>query len=126
MEITVSWIFGIIVSIVAAVISFTLKELYSSSKKDKAEALKQLEELKGDTENKLQNLEQALNEAKKELEIFKEKMPEKYTLKDDFHREINKLDAKMDNLKEEVSGLNKNVSALIAKIEMGFKKWKEV
>jgi len=126
MEITVSWIFGIIVSVVTAVISFSLKEIYGSSKKDKTEALKRLEELKDDTENKLQSLEQALNEAKKELEIFKEKMPEKYTLKDDFHREINKLDAKMDNLKEEVSGLNKNVTALIAKIEVGFKKWREV
>lgn len=106
MEITINWIFGIISTGAIGFISWSLKELYNQHRAEKAET-RQLIAEQG-KKNKEQN-------EKLENKIYRleEKLPEKYVLKEDFYREINKLDMKLDSIKADVSELNKNVASLL-------------
>ena len=107
MEITINWIFGIIVTCAGGFITWSLKNLYGQLQNDKAETRRIIEEHSAETKEntKLITLK---------IECLEVRLPEKYTLKDDFYREINKLDSKLDYIREDITELNKNVSSLIA------------
>lgn len=128
MEITVSWIFGGLVTIVTAVITWSLKELYSRSKSDKDDTNEKIEKLQADIKENAKEAKQSVDEVKKEFETHKQKLPEKYVLKDEFNREINKLDQKLDDfknatyerldaVKDEIMELNKSIASLVATVK---------
>lgn len=128
MEITVSWIFGGLVTIVTAVITWSLKELYSRSKSDKDDTNEKIEKLQADIKENAKEAKQSVDEVKKEFETYKQKLPEKYVLKDEFNREINKLDQKLDDfknatyerldaVKDEIMELNKSIASLVATVK---------
>lgn len=125
MEISTTFILNIVINmvlgIVVAYISWSLKELYANMKKDK-------EEMK---EN-LNTTNQNVKDVSKDLESYKISVPKDYVLKEefnrettrlkeDFTREINKLDMKLDNVRQDIGELNKNVSSLIAVVQRGVK-----
>lgn len=107
MEVTANWIFGILFSAAMGFMGWSVKELYSQLKNGKKE-----------TEKFITALEVKLKEDSSKLENKIEKLEttvtEKYALKEDFHREINKVDAKLDYIRKDVTEISKNVSSLIA------------
>lgn len=107
MEITIEWIFGIIFTCFGGLVSFALKELFGQFKAEKLETRSLI------TENR-QKLREEIEKTIAKIDRLEEKLPEKYALKDDFYREVNKLDLKLDNLRSDISELNKNVASLIA------------
>ncbi len=107
MEITINWIFGIIVTCAGGFITWSLKNLYGQLQNDKAETRRIIEEHSAETKENTKQITL-------KIERLEERLPEKYTLKDDFYREINKLDSKLDYIREDITELNKNVSSLIA------------
>ncbi len=128
MEITISWIFGGVVTLVTGVISWSLKELYNNFKASKADTNKKIEELQTDMKEKDNHIKQNVENIRKNIETYKQQLPEKYVLKDEFNREINKLDLKLDefksetyerldSVKNEIMGLSNNVAALLASIK---------
>lgn len=128
MEITISWIFGGLVTIVTAVITWSLKELYNRSKSDKDDTNEKIEKLKADIKENTKEVKRNVDEVKKEFETHKQKLPEKYVLKDEFNREINKLDQKLDDfknatyerldaVKDEIMELNKSIASLVATVK---------
>ncbi len=128
MEITISWIFGGVVTLVTGVISWSLKELYNNFKASKADTNKKIEELQTDMKEKDNEIKQNVENIRKNIETYKQELPEKYVLKDEFNREINKLDLKLDefksetyerldSVKNEIMGLSNNVAALLASIK---------
>jgi len=128
MEITISWIFGGVVTLVTGVISWSLKELYNNFKASKADTNKKIEELQTDMKEKDNEIKQNVENIRKSIETYKQELPEKYVLKDEFNREINKLDLKLDefksetyerldSVKNEIMGLSNNVAALLASIK---------
>lgn len=107
MDITINWIFGIITTCAGGFITWSLKNLYNQLQNDKAETRKLIEEHASKAKEDTKNITA-------KFERLEERIPEKYTLKDDFYREINKLDSKLDGIREDITELNKNVSSLIA------------
>lgn len=105
MEITISWIFNIIVTLAMSVIGWSLKEQYKQIKNDKQETREYVKE----------------NITKLDARVVKleDKLPKEYVLKEDFYREINKLDLKLDSVKDDIAELNKNVTALLTTIQGG-------
>lgn len=127
MEITTTWIFGVIWAVGVGIIGWSLKELFNRFKQDKNDTNKKIEVLQSDIKGGIKEVKSNLDGLKKEFEIYKEKQPEKYVLKDEFNREINKLDEKLDSfrdimykklddVKDDILDLNKNVSALLANL----------
>lgn len=116
MEITISWVFGVIAMAATGIITWSFKELYSRFKQDKEDTDKQIEQIYIKVKEEITEVKICVADIKKEFELHKEKLPEKYALKEEFNREINKLDMKLDNLRSDISELNKNVSGLIATI----------
>lgn len=108
MEITISWIFGIISSGAMGFIGWSLKELYGRMKTDKEETRETINSL----ENKIENVM-----AKTEEKIYRveNKLTENYVAKEDFYREINKLDMKLDAIGEKIAEMSKNIAALVGK-----------
>lgn len=130
MEITISWIFGGLVTITTAIITWSLKELYNRFKQDKDDTNKKIERLQDNVNKKAKEVKQNVDEVKKEFETYKQKLPEKYVMKEEFNREINKLDLKLDdfktatyekldNVKDEIMDLSNSISALVATIKKG-------
>lgn len=120
MEITVTWIFGLIVSAVTAYVSWSLKRFSSQAETDRNELKTIMQTHKTETQSLINEFDlRSRDEDKKllgKIERLEEKLPEKYILKEDYYREINKLDRKIDNIKDELSSLNKNVAELVGKL----------
>ncbi len=112
MEITVNWVFSIISTGAIGLISWSLKQLYSQSKAEKDETRRLI--LQQDIKSKEES-----EKLGNKIYRLEEKLPEKYVLKEDFYREINKLDLKLDSIKDDVSELNKNVAAVLAMMKEG-------
>jgi chromosome segregation ATPase len=55
------------------------------------------------------------------IENLEEKIAEKYVRKDDFHREMNRFDLKLDAVKEQLTELGKAVSELNGLIKAVYK-----
>lgn len=110
MLITVNWIFGVLSTAAIGFIGWTLKELYSQVKQDRIETRKLIEQ-------QGQVYKELLDKLENKVYKIDEKLPEKYVLKEDFYREINKLDAKLDNVREDIADLHKTVSSLVALIK---------
>lgn len=108
MEITISWIFNIIVTLTMSVIGWSLKEQYKQIKTDKQETREYIKENVGKLDTRVGKIE--------------DKLPKEYVLKEDFYREINKLDLKLDGVRADIAELNKNVTALITTIQGGIGK----
>jgi uncharacterized coiled-coil DUF342 family protein len=97
MEITVSWIFDLIITGVCGFAVWSLKEHYKQVKED-------------------------MSEFKGRVERISDKLPKDYVLKEDFHREINKFDQKLDFTRDEVSEINKKLASVIALLGGGVNK----
>lgn len=106
MEITINWIFGIISTGAIGFISWSLKELYNQQRNERTETRQIIAEQNKKSKEETEKLESKIYR-------LEEKLPEKYVLKEDFYREINKLDMKLDSIKDDVSELNKNVASLL-------------
>ncbi len=105
MEATISWIFNIAVTLAMSVIGWSLKEQYKQIKTDRSETREYIKENIGKLDTRVTKLE--------------DKLPKEYVLKEDFYREINKLDLKLDSVRDDIAQLNKNVVALLTTIQGG-------
>ncbi|MFT9496362.1 hypothetical protein [Anaerosolibacter sp.] len=121
MEINIAFLFNIVLGVVTAYISWSLKELYNSIKRDREEITE-----------KINKTDQNVKEISKDFEGHRNNMPEKYVLKtefnyeinrmkEDFNREVNKLDMKLDKVRDEIGEINKKVSGLLTVMERGMK-----
>lgn len=84
-----------ILSMFLGVVTYLLKDIRSDSK------LKQKE----------QDIE--IEKIKEDFSDFKEVLPQKYVLRDDFLRAIANLDNKVDKVGNEIAEMNKNISKML-------------
>ncbi|MGC5328929.1 hypothetical protein [Brevibacillus sp. SYSU BS000544] len=85
-----------IITILLAVVGFFLKDIYNTNRQQQ------------------QRSEIAIKKLEDDLSKHKESLPEKYVMREDFFREINTLERKIDTIGRDITELNKNVSSLVS------------
>lgn len=103
---------GAVFSGTAAWIAWNLKGMYSQVKGDGMEMKLAVAELEKKTTLEIDKAEEKLRQAEEKLN---DKLAEKYVLKEDFYRETNKLDLKLDAMREDIAELSKNIAAMLGK-----------